>query len=226
MKYSNIIFDLDSTLVTIEGLDWIAKRKGVFDKVSEMTKLSMDGTMKIEDIVVEKLNLIAPNREDLELLGKEYVRNLTLNTKNVIKYLKSKGCEIWIMTGNYEIVANYIANELEISKDNLFFNSINISSNGEFIGIEAENVLNFSDGKKQLMKKHKKKFNGSSVFIGDSMSDLEAGREANLFIGFGGNIERQKVKELSTVYISESNMELILPHILEDEELREYMKSK
>ena len=46
-KYDKIIFDCDSTLVSLEGLDELAELKGKKSEVAELTRLSMEGNVKL-----------------------------------------------------------------------------------------------------------------------------------------------------------------------------------
>ena len=48
-SYNSIVFDLDSTLVSIEGLDWLANRVGKLNVLSKLTKLSMEGEIDFQE---------------------------------------------------------------------------------------------------------------------------------------------------------------------------------
>jgi phosphoserine phosphatase len=63
--YQNIIFDCDSTLTTIEGIDWLAKRKGKEAEVQVLTAQAMDGRIEFEQVFAKRLALIRPERKDL-----------------------------------------------------------------------------------------------------------------------------------------------------------------
>jgi hypothetical protein len=61
------------------------------------------------------------------------------------------------------------------------------------------------------------------VLIGDGMTDLEALPEVDLFIGFGGVVERQEVARQSPLYLREPSLGALLPWVLtaaEQERLR------
>jgi phosphoserine phosphatase len=53
-KIDALVFDLDSTLVKIEGLDWLAVHKKVDDKVVHLTKKSMDGVLDFNLAMIKK----------------------------------------------------------------------------------------------------------------------------------------------------------------------------
>ena len=55
MKPHAVFFDLDSTLSKIEGLDWIAEKKGVGERMKEITRKAMNGEMDIPSALKEKM---------------------------------------------------------------------------------------------------------------------------------------------------------------------------
>jgi phosphoserine phosphatase len=65
-----IFFDLDSTLVKIEGIDIVAKWCKVGTTVSTLTKQSMDGLVPMEKVFEKKIRLTAPSYQDLKNLAK------------------------------------------------------------------------------------------------------------------------------------------------------------
>ena len=50
-----ILFDCDSTLSTIEGIDVLAEQAGVVDQVVPLTTAAMDGRLKLEDAYAARL---------------------------------------------------------------------------------------------------------------------------------------------------------------------------
>ena len=71
-KYDIVIFDVDSTLVKIEGLDWLAEYKGRGEEVRDLTKRSMEGEMDFNDAMTKKMELISPAKKDLIKLGTQF----------------------------------------------------------------------------------------------------------------------------------------------------------
>lgn len=60
-NFDAIVFDLDSTLVKIEGLDWLAKHKNKGREVSILTKKSMEGKIDFHESMIKKMKLISPS---------------------------------------------------------------------------------------------------------------------------------------------------------------------
>ena len=61
-----ILFDCDSTLSAIEGIDELARVRGpqVFAEVEAMTNAAMEGKITVQDVFSRRLAIIRPPRED------------------------------------------------------------------------------------------------------------------------------------------------------------------
>ena len=57
-KADAVCFDVDSTLVTIEGLDSLAEYCGVGEEVKQWTKRAMGGNVTFQDSLQARLNIV------------------------------------------------------------------------------------------------------------------------------------------------------------------------
>jgi phosphoserine phosphatase len=60
-----ISFDCDSALTTIEGIDELARLKGQYDHIADLTRRAMDGEIKLEEVFAARLDRLRPTRADL-----------------------------------------------------------------------------------------------------------------------------------------------------------------
>ena len=102
-KYDKIIFDCDSTLVSLEGLDELAELKGKKSEVAELTRLSMEGNVKLEDVFSLKMAMIRPSRSDLEYLGKLYTQNLSEDVGDIIELLIALKKDVYPSSTNLKL---------------------------------------------------------------------------------------------------------------------------
>ncbi len=200
-----VFFDLDSTLVKIEGLDWLAQYKGKDGKVKELTNKAMGGSFPFRKALLSKLEIIKPTKKEFEILSQAYLENITEGAKETIKRLKQKGAEVFIVTGSFYSAVYPLAGFLGIKKENVYANRIYFDEKGNYKGIDLNNPLSANGGKPKIVKKLLEKENPKpfSVFIGDSTTDLETKEVVDLFIGFGGVVEREKVKKTAEVFIKD-----------------------
>jgi hypothetical protein len=93
-----------------------------------------------------------------------------------------------------------LAEKLSINTKNIYANEIYFDKKGNYKGYDQKSILAKNKGKNLILRKIKK-IKGKMIFIGDGATDYEAKNEADLFVGFGGVVERKKIKKLSPIYI-------------------------
>lgn len=212
-----IILDVDSTLSTIEGIDWIAKSKGKYEEASALTELAMNGKVKMEEVFGKKIDLVAPSHDEFMVLGKKYIESLSDNAHEVIDVLHKLGKEVWLVTGNFYPSIEILAKHLTIPKERIVANPVYFDEKGNYKDFDRTSPLARSGGKAEVVQKIKKK--GKKIaFIGDSVTDLDTQPYVDLFIGFGGVVTRAIVLENAHVFVKEKSFLSLLPILLTDEE--------
>jgi phosphoserine phosphatase len=203
------IFDIESTLTPIEGLDFIANSKGeeIAEKVKNLTSQGMSGA-NFADGLLARLALIKPSQIDLDTLRELYIKNITSGAKELIQFLLSKDNTrvILVSGGITELLADF-ADEIGISNhcDQLYAVSLGDicargASSGEkvekYFEIEpsileafakagnANNPIFDNDGKKKMAKIIREKEGDSNeaikIFaIGDGVTDSRMGELGN-----------------------------------------------
>lgn len=195
-KQINIIFDFDSTLVTIEGIDKLAKIKGVEDQICTMTNQAMNGQSDLGSIFKQRLQIIKPNRSDLTIVSDLYRNNITFGATELVNNLKEKA-NIFIVSGGYKCSIMQTANYLGIDEENVFANKLLFDDQDCYQGLEETIPLWKSKGKETVVKQIQKKYPVKTILIGDGFSDLEASKQVNQFICFAGVVKREQVVKKS-----------------------------
>ena len=213
--YKNIVFDCDSTLTYIEGADEIARLKGLGEEVAKITHRGMNGEINFAKSLYKRLDLIRPSLKDIDFLYRQYVGFLLADVPEVIGALNFIRKNIHIVTGGYQQAVVRLAGYLGIRKSRVFGVHLKFGKSEDFIGFK-KNHLTRNGGKAKVLRKIKK--SGSTLFIGDGVTDLEAEGEVDLFVGFGGVIEREAVKSKAAFYVKSSSLSWVLPLSCSDRE--------
>ena len=58
MEFHNVIFDLDSTLVSIEGIDELGRMVGKESEIQKLTDAAMRGDVTLEEVFEKRLQII------------------------------------------------------------------------------------------------------------------------------------------------------------------------
>nr|XP_025720536.1 phosphoserine phosphatase isoform X1 [Callorhinus ursinus] len=191
-----VCFDVDSTVIREEGIDELAKFCGVEDAVSEMTRRAMGGAVPFKAALTERLALIQPSREQVQRLIAEHPPHLTPGIRELVSRLQERNVQVFLISGGFRSIVEHVASKLNIPSTNVFANRLKFYFNGEYAGFDEMQPTAESGGKGKVIKLLKEKFQFKKiVMIGDGATDMEACPPADVFIGFGGNVIRQQVKD-------------------------------
>ncbi|KAK3751820.1 hypothetical protein QZH41_013277 [Actinostola sp. cb2023] len=208
-----VCFDVDSTVVTGEGLDEFAAFCGRGAEVAEWTIKAMSGGVSFRTALEERLKIISPTLKQvlfyvpkldikLENFIKKSSLHLTAHIRDVISTLMERGTEVYLVSGGFRSIIEPIAEDLKIPKENIFANTILFDDKGMYNGFDLNEPTSDSGGKAKVIELLKQKHNyHRHVMIGDGATDMEACPPADAFIGFGGNVVRQKVKENASWFV-------------------------
>ena len=94
-KYRLIFFDVDSTLVTIEGIDVLAEGN---PEIVRLTEAAMNGEIPLDEVYARRLEMIRPNRAAIDKLAKRYLESIVDGAPETIAALKKAGCIIHLVT--------------------------------------------------------------------------------------------------------------------------------
>ncbi|XP_008837384.1 phosphoserine phosphatase isoform X1 [Nannospalax galili] len=203
-----VCFDVDSTVIREEGIDELAKFCGVEAAVSEMTRRAMGGAVPFKAALTERLALIQPSREQVQRLLAEHPPHLTPGIRELVSRLQERNVQVFLISGGFRSIVEHVAAKLNIPASNVFANRLKFYFNGEYAGFDETQPTAESGGKGKVIKFLKEKFHFKKiVMIGDGATDLEACPPAvriqDAFIGFGGNVIRQQVKDNAKWYITD-----------------------
>lgn len=188
---ANIIFNCDSTLVTIEGPDVLARRKGV-KGVAELTERAMSGGESFADIFRRRFQLLAPSLADTQWLGSQYVQHVIPDAKATVSALQADGHCVFIVSASYRPAILQLARHLGIPSLNICAVDLDFSPTGEYRGYDEDNILTTDAGIQIVTAEIAK--SGLTIYVGDSVRDLDALPSVDAFIGFGGTHYRSEVE--------------------------------
>lgn len=210
-KYRFVFFDVDSTLVTIEGIDVLANGN---PEVVRLTEAAMNGEVPIDEVYGRRLEIIRPTRDALDALGRQYVRSLVPGAKETIATLRDAGAHIHLVTAGIAQAIAPLAAELAIAQQNVHAVAVELDDEGRYVDFDRRSLLTRNGGKELVVRAILSRAKGTSAFIGDGVSDLETKPVVDLFLGFGGVHIRERVAQNADVYVTEPTLQSVLPYLL------------
>lgn len=191
-----ILFDLDSTLVSVEWCDILAEWKWIGAEISHITKQTMDGNMDFNTAFPKKLEMIAPSIDDLDKLWQHLTKYINKDRLIIINNFLNKWYKVWILSQWYTRSSLIVAEKIGIPSDWIFAINFEHNSNGWFKSLDMSQDLMYHNGKQRVINNLRKENpNKKIIFIWDSVGDMEAWNSADLFIGYTGIVKRNKVVE-------------------------------
>ena len=220
-----VFFDCDSTLSSIEGIDELARLKGKEQRVGLLTNKAMDGELDLSEVYGKRLQAIRPTRGQLKAIEERYWQTLVEDAEVVIQALQFLDKQVFIISGGLldavqgfgrrlGVDPSYIrAVELEyneLSGDWWNYHDPQASHTQSYLEY-GEGPLTISSGKPQIIRELAGDHHGRRIMIGDGSSDLATQEVVDLFVGYGGIVSRQKVKEGSSLFLGAETLAPILP---------------
>ena len=198
-----LLFDCDSTLSAIEGIDELGRLRGpeVFKAVEEMTTQAMDGSTPMESIFAKRLDMIKPTLKELESIGQKYIQQVEPTAVDTIKKLKANGWTVMIVSGGFTQAIRPLAQYLGI--DRVEAVELRFNADGSYAGYVESCPTAKSKGKNVVALKLRDEFKAyQTVLVGDGASDLEVKGDVDKMIGFGRYTPRPKVKAGADAFIT------------------------
>jgi phosphoserine phosphatase len=199
-----VCFDVDSTVCEEEGIDVLAEHCGAGAAVKAWTDKAMNGNVKFEDALAARLNLIKPSKRDVKDCLQANPPKLTKGIKELIAALQLNNIEVFLVSGGFRLMIEPVAEQVNIPLRNIYANTIFFDDDGKFAGFDDTELTSRDGGKAEAIKIIKKT-HGHKVMamIGDGVTDLQARPPADLFVGFGGIVTRQVVKENADWFVTD-----------------------
>ena len=116
----------DSTVSGIEGIDWLALRRGpdVAQRVLELTRRAMEGELALEDVYGSRLSEIRPRRDDVEALADAYLERMAPGVPESVARIRQAGVRVTLVSGGLRPALLPLASHLGLSPSDLHAVSI------------------------------------------------------------------------------------------------------
>lgn len=211
-NYRTVLFDFDSTLVTIEGVDELARTNNVYPQVANLTTQAMNGEIEFEDVFSQRLQLIKPTETDLQTLANTYAKNVMPGAREVISTLTQNGIDVGIVSGGYQQAIIPLAASFGIDPDHVWAIELSPDSQGYFTRVNSGPVQPTTAGKRNFIAAQP--FTKKVAFVGDGSTDLLTQSVVDTFISFGGVCYRPHVHQGADYAISQPTLAPIIDILL------------
>jgi phosphoserine phosphatase len=222
-----VVFDCDSTLAAVEGIDELARWQGRAAEVEALTAQAMNGEVPLEAVYSRRLELLQPTREQMRRLGQLYRDNTVPGAREVVGGLQALGRQVFIVSGGLAEPVREFGVWLGVPGEHIHAVGTEYDQlsgawwetwkhprgrnpHERYLSHDA-GPLTIGRGKADIIRRLRAAQRGRAMLVGDGTSDLEAREAVDLFVGFGGVVAREKVAASADVFVSSASLAPILP---------------
>jgi phosphoserine phosphatase len=212
-RFASVILDVDSTLAGIEGIDWLADRRGthVAGEVARLTDQAMNGEIGLEQVYGARISVVSPTREDIDALAAAYQASVAPGAGSAVAQMRASGVELALVSGGLLPAILPLAESLGFPAHAVHAVDIVFDDRGRFTSFDRESPLTRSDGKARIAQALGMKT--PILAVGDGMTDLAMKPCVDAFAAFTGFVRRDKVAQSADHEVA--SFEQILKLVLE-----------
>lgn len=200
MTKKNYIFDFDSTLTSVEGLDILAEislannpnKEEILREIINITNLGIDGELSFTQSLERRIKLLGAKKADLEKLITELRKHVSPSIERNKDFFENFSEDIYVISAGFKEFIIPIVAEYNIPANRVYANTFEFSVTDEIIGFDRDNPLSKHNGKIKCLRDLD--LEGEIQVIGDGYSDYvtrEAG-VADKFFAYTENVKRDK----------------------------------
>jgi HAD superfamily phosphoserine phosphatase-like hydrolase len=214
-RYASVVLDVDSTLAGIEGIDWLADRRGgeTAAFVRGLTEETMSGRLALEDAYARRLDGVAPTRQEVRGLAQEYRATVAPGAGAAIAKLMRAGLRVVAISGGLSEAIAPLCRDVSLNAGDVFAVVVHWDDRGNYVGFDRASPLATQGGKGELLR-------GLALprpilAVGDGSTDLvmRTSGAADEFAAFTGFVRRPSVVEAADHVVESFDglIELVLP---------------
>lgn len=220
--FASVVFDCDSTLASIEGIDELAGPHAA--EIARLTQLAMEGAVALEEVYGRRLEIIRPTRERVRRLGEEYVAALVPDAREVVAALLWLGKTVRVVSGGLRPPVEAATAALGLSSDAVAAVGIEFDGDGAYAGFERASPLARSGGKQVVIDGWA--LPRSALLVGDGATDAEARPAVDAFAAYMGVAFRPTVAAAADFVLRDPSLSPILALAADAEDRRRLESSE
>lgn len=202
MRFASVVLDVDSTLTRVEGIAWLAERRGgeIVAAVDAMTVDAMNGTLPLDAVYAKRLALVRPSRADLAALSGAYIAGVVSGASEAIRTLREAGVGLSLISGGLRDAIVPFAACLGVPEADVHAVDVHLTSEGAYAGFDAAQPLARAGGKAVVVRALD--LPAPVLAVGDGSTDAEMKGSVAAFAAFIGVARRESVVAVADYVIA------------------------
>lgn len=204
------IIDFDSTFVTVESLDELARisladyphREEKVRQIAEITNMGMEGAISFTESLRRRVALLGAHKRHLETLSNFLLKNISKSVKENKDRFVANAERIYIVSGGFQEFIIPVVKEYNIPRSHIIANTFIFNEQDQIVGFDSDNVMSQKGGKSKAV--NKLDLDGRVVVVGDGYTDYQVREDgaAHMFLVFIENVQRDSVVQRADYTVS------------------------
>lgn len=192
-RFRSVILDVDSTLSGIEGIDWLAARRGeaIAAECRALTERAMAGEIPLESVYRQRLEMIRPSAAELADLAEAYRRECASGVRELVRDLFGAGIAVHAVSGGLRPAILPFARWIGLGDGQVHAVGVRFDEEGAFTGWEEASPLATDSGKPATVASLG--LSKPVLAVGDGATDLAIRSIGVTFAAFTGFVRREPV---------------------------------
>ena len=196
-----LIMDFDSTFVSVEALDELAKialrdasdRDAVVKQIEAITRSAMVGEIGFQESLSRRLALFTATDAQVSELITLLKSHISESVEANKPFFQEHASQIYIVSGGFKEYIIPVARDFGISCDHVIANTFTRDADGKIVGCDTASPMAQNNGKARSLEALG--LEGKIVMVGDGYSDYQTKSHGptDIFIAYAENVSRKAV---------------------------------
>lgn len=213
-RFKTVVFDVDSTLADIEGIDWLATLRGpeVAAESEALTARAMAGELPIEAVYTTRLQRIRPTGAELIALADVYISTMQPGVREMVAQLHAARVHVHLVSGGLRPSIMPMALMLGVPAAHVHAVSLAPDVDGTFSVLDGEQPLATQQGKPRVVQQLA--LRTPIAMVGDGSTDAAVRGVVDRFFAYTGVARREKVVAVADA--EANSFDALYPLLFED----------
>jgi phosphoserine phosphatase len=200
VRFASVVLDVDSTLCGVEGIDWLAQRRGVdaARRVRELTERTMNGEIALDDVYAQRLAIITPTRDDVEALSRVYRQTIAEGAAVAIARLRRSNVRVVLVSGGIRDAIAPLARELGVPVEAV---ALQWTPAGDYLDFDRRSPLSTQQGMLEVVRSLA--LPRPALAVGDGSTDVAMRGAVDRFVAYTGFARRPAVVEQADAEVAD-----------------------
>ena len=192
-RFVTVALDVDSTLCGVEGIDWLARRRGpdVAATVARETDMAMRGEIPLESVYANRLAAVRPSVQDVQALSEEYLATIAPGAAAALGEWRKAGVGVVLLSGGIRGAILPVAAMLGLPEGSVNAVEVRFDSSGQYLDFDRSSALATAMGKRDVLAQLEP--HHPMLAVGDGSTDIAMREVADAFAAYTGFAERPAV---------------------------------